>query len=866
MACSTMGSGHSRGKLEINPRGSKRPDDGGPGSTASSDYVEDYVCNESDLQENEMKAFDMPDDSGKVLVIKQKGKITAIGSKCTHYGAPLVKGVLGDGHVRCPWHGACFNVTTGDIEDFPGLDSLPCFDVSVEDGRVKVKAHKDALKSSKTVKAMTSPCGKDSRTFVVIGAGAAGACAVETLRQEGFSGKIIMVTSEQALPYDRIKLSKMLDADITKLQLRQESFYKDHGIEILTGKVVSSVKTTEKKVCLEDGSEINYSRLLVASGSQANAASQPGSDLKNIFSLRTISDANTIFHALHKESNVVIVGASFIGMEAAAYCVPKVKSVTVVGRGTVPFQPILGEEVGARIKQLFDEKGVKFCLGLDVSSFEGDESVNGVKLSNDQVLPADIVILGIGAHPSTSFLQDSGIDMNRGAIVVNKFMESSIPDVFVAGDAAYAPVFASNDRPASIGHWQLAHYHGRIAARNMLGKQTELKSVPFFWTMLFGVGVRYAGFGAGFDDIVITGDLAAMSFIAHYCVGNEVVAVATVGSDPAAAKFAEMLGMKKTLSKEDVKSNGTEIRGPDKILQLSEYGLLRIGSLGPGEVKWLSNNAAENLLKKGFMTSLEFEGLESSWRRLSTGCQVIDNILCGGFSTRGITELCGESGCGKTQLCLQLCLSVQYPISHGGLGGGAVFICTEDSFPAKRLKQLFDTYPRKRMSASLFQDKVPKFGDSIFIEHVADAGTMRQCVLGRLPRLLSQQTIKLIVVDSVAGVFRSCYENNEMKHRAEDMRTVGGQLLKLASQYKLCIICVNQVTASDGPERCVPALGLAWSNMVTSRIQMHRVELGGVDTRPHRSLEIIFAPDLQQTSVSYTISESGVFGIARGVV
>ncbi|XP_026276794.1 apoptosis-inducing factor 3 isoform X3 [Frankliniella occidentalis] len=558
MASSTMGSGHSRGKLEINPRRTKKPDnDGSNGGTTPSDYVEDYVCNESDLQENEMKAFDMPDDSGKVLVIKQKGKITAIGSKCTHYGAPLIKGVLGDGHVRCPWHGACFNVTTGDIEDFPGLDSLPCFDVSVEDGRVKVKAHKDALKSSKIVKAMTSPCGKDSRTFVVIGGGAAGACAVETLRQEGFSGKIIMITSELALPYDRIKLSKMLDANIAKLQLREESFYKDHGIEVHTGKIVSSVNTTDKKVCLDDGSEISYSRLLVASGSRANTANQPGSELGNIFSLRTIADANSIFKVLNKESDVVIVGASFIGMEAAAYCVGKVKSVTVVGRGSVPFEPILGQEVGARIKQLFDEKGVKFCLGLDVSSFEGEDSVSRVKLSDGQVLPANVVILGIGAQPSTSFLLDSGIEMQRGAIVVNKFMESSISDVFVAGDAAYAPVFAANDRAASIGHWQLAHYHGRIAALNMVGKQTELKSVPFFWTMLFGTSVRYSGYGAGFDDIIITGDLAALSFIAHYCVGNEVVAVATVGSDPAAAKFAELLGLKKSLSKDDVKTNGS---------------------------------------------------------------------------------------------------------------------------------------------------------------------------------------------------------------------------------------------------------------------------------------------------------------------
>ncbi|KAE8747554.1 hypothetical protein FOCC_FOCC005715 [Frankliniella occidentalis] len=306
-----------------------------------------------------------------------------------------------------------------------------------------------------------------------------------------------------------------------------------------------------------------------------------------------------------------------------------------------------------------------------------------------------------------------------------------------------------------------------------------------------------------------------------------------------------------------------EIKGPDAILQLSDYGLLRVGSLGPVEINWLSNNAAASLLKPGFITALEFEKQEDNWRRVSTGCHVIDKVLGGGFPVRGITELSGESSCGKTQLCLQLCLSVQYPISQGGLDAGAVYICTEDSFPAKRLQQLFTTYPQQRMSPSHIKEDLPKFGDNIFIEHVADAAGMRQCVLGRLPKLLSHHSVKLIVVDSIAGVFRSCYENNEMKHRAEDMRTVGGQLHKMASQYKLCVICVNQVTASDGPQRSVPALGLAWSNLVTSRIQMHRSEPDGADSASQRSLEIIFAPDLQPTSVSYTISEAGVFGLAK---
>lgn len=306
---------------------------------------------------------------------------------------------------------------------------------------------------------------------------------------------------------------------------------------------------------------------------------------------------------------------------------------------------------------------------------------------------------------------------------------------------------------------------------------------------------------------------------------------------------------------EDLKK--ADIRGSDAVLQVSEYGLLRIGSFSSAEAESLSNTAATSVLSSGFTNALELENLADKWRRLSTGCHILDHAVGGGFPVRGITEVAGESGCGKTQLCLQLCLSVQYPLSEGGLNSGAVYICTEDSFPARRLQQLFYTYSKKRGA----HDNFIKFGDSIFIEHIADAEGMRQCVLGRLPKLLATQKVGLIVIDSIAGIFRSSYENNEIRNRAEDMRVVGGQLHKLASQFSVCVLCVNQVTASDGLERCVPALGLAWSNLVTTRIQLHRLEPNGIDAEPSRSLQVVFAPDLPEASVPYTITQAGVFGL-----
>lgn len=173
----------------------------------SADYVEKIVCNAADLQDNEMKQFAIDDDS-KVLLVKQNGQFSAIGTKCSHYGALLSTGALGDGRVRCPWHGACFNTRTGDIEDFPGLDSIPCYDVKVlAQGEVRVRAKRSDLLANKRIADMVRRDPNDTRCIVVVGGGPSGGVCVETLRQQGFTGRIVLVCKEDYLPYDRVKVS-----------------------------------------------------------------------------------------------------------------------------------------------------------------------------------------------------------------------------------------------------------------------------------------------------------------------------------------------------------------------------------------------------------------------------------------------------------------------------------------------------------------------------------------------------------------------------------------------------------------------------------------------------------------------------------
>lgn len=281
-------------------------------------YIERDACNESELGDNEMKEIDMGDDK-KILLIKQNGKFTAIGAKCTHYGANLAQGALGDGRVRCIWHGACFNIETGDIEDFPGVDSLPCFQVKVEHGIVKVRAKKSDLENEKRTKRMPINAIKSDEIFVLIGGGPSSQMCAETLRQNGFTGRIVMICKEPVLPYHRVTCSKFFDVKIEEIQLRTQDFYDENRIEVNLGVEATSLDTTLKKVSLSSGNTLEYERLFIATGSRARKPKIPGSELKNIFTLRSIDDGHQIDSKLKPSSHVVILGTSFIGLEAATF-------------------------------------------------------------------------------------------------------------------------------------------------------------------------------------------------------------------------------------------------------------------------------------------------------------------------------------------------------------------------------------------------------------------------------------------------------------------------------------------------------------------------------------------------------------------
>uniref|UniRef100_A0A672FEW2 Apoptosis inducing factor mitochondria associated 3 n=1 Tax=Salarias fasciatus TaxID=181472 RepID=A0A672FEW2_SALFA len=469
------------------------------------DYVEASVCHVKDLENGQMREVDL--GSGRALLIKEHGEFSAMGHKCPHYGAPLVKGVLSKGHVRCPWHGACFNIATGEIEDFPGQ------------------------------------CVQSS----------AGLVCAETLRQEGFTDRIVMCTMDRHPPYDRPKLSKSLDSTAEQLRLRSVEFLQDHDIELLTEKEVVAIDVKTRSVTFDDGLRMEYRKLFIATGSKPKPMNYKGKDVRNVFHLRTPEDANSIAR-LANNKNAVIVGTSFVGMEVAAALTDKAHSVSVIGIESVTFKKALGEKVGKAIMKLFEANRVKFYMLNEVSEMIGHHGqLKEVVLKSGKVLRADVCVIGAGSVPATGFLKQSGIHLDsKGFITVNKTMQTNVDGVFAGGDVVMFPFPPRNNKKVNIPHWQMAHVHGRVAALSMMGRASEIKTVPYFWSAMFGKTIRYAGYGDGFDDVIIQGDLDELRFVAFYTRSEEVVAVASMNYDPIVSRVAEVLGSGKTIKKRDV--------------------------------------------------------------------------------------------------------------------------------------------------------------------------------------------------------------------------------------------------------------------------------------------------------------------------
>lgn len=421
---------------------------------------------------------------------------------------------------------------------------------------MKVRAKKSELQSNKRSHMMAKRDLKDERVFVIIGGGPSGAICAESLRAKAeFGGRIILISNESSLPYDRPKLSKVMDAKPEAVHLRSQQFYDDNHIEVMNGNSVTSLDSQSKEVSLDNGKKVKFDKIYIATGSTARKVAMPGADFKNVFVLRSITDANQINAQLNESAHVVILGVSFIGMEAAAFCVKKAAKVTVIGRDKFPLRAF-GNEIGERIMKFFVEQKVEFLMMNGVKECVGnaDGSIESVVLNDGSKLKADVLIMGTGTSLNTDFLKGSGVMINKnGSIDTDEYLQSNIPDVFVGGDIANSPIYTGNRE--TIGHYGLAQLHGKVAALNMCGKQEKLKVVPYFWTMVFGRSIRYAGSGKP-KEVMIEGSLEDMKFVAYY-IGEDdkIIAISSCNRDPIVSQFAEYSTQGKSLTKKDIEKD-----------------------------------------------------------------------------------------------------------------------------------------------------------------------------------------------------------------------------------------------------------------------------------------------------------------------
>eukprot|EP01114_Cavostelium_apophysatum_P011942 TRINITY_DN2652_c1_g2_i1.p1 TRINITY_DN2652_c1_g2~~TRINITY_DN2652_c1_g2_i1.p1 ORF type:complete len:385 (-),score=84.20 TRINITY_DN2652_c1_g2_i1:122-1276(-) len=374
----------------------------------SGETIQAVVAKVSDLKDGEMKEVDVGE--GKVLLIKEHGKIFATGAKCTHYAAPLKSGALCNGRIRCPWHGACFSVATGDIEDFPGLDSIHTFPVTIQGEDVIVSAKPEQFKEWKKVRPMAKCSREDKRLFVIVGGGPAGLECAESLRIEGYTGRIVLIGKEKHLPYDRPKLSKALNVQPDKIALRSREFFAQNDIELILDTAVVDLDAATKVLKLSDGKTLQYDGAFVATGGTPRTIPAPGADFDGIFPLRIPEDGLAINDRVDGK-RVVVVGSSFIGMEMASCIAKKAKSVVVIGMENVPFERVLGEKIGTVLQRTHEKNGVSFRMRRVVKEFRGvNKKVLSVLLDNGEVLDADLCIVGAGIIPATQFLKNVKIE------------------------------------------------------------------------------------------------------------------------------------------------------------------------------------------------------------------------------------------------------------------------------------------------------------------------------------------------------------------------------------------------------------------------------------------------------------------------
>jgi NADPH-dependent 2,4-dienoyl-CoA reductase/sulfur reductase-like enzyme/nitrite reductase/ring-hydroxylating ferredoxin subunit len=471
---------------------------------------------------------DLPDGgilAGKVgdddaILARSGGAVYAVGAHCTHYHGPLAEGLITGDMVRCPWHHACFSLRTGEAVAAPAFDPIACWRVERAGDRVFVRERlPDPARRS-----VAAPLD----AIVIVGGGAAGLAAADMLRREGYAGRVTIVSADASAPYDRPNLSKDFlagNAPDDWIPLRAPEWYADRDIELVLDTRVQAIDAANRTLDLGNGRATAYGALLLATGADPVRLPVPGASDEQLHYLRTFADSRALVAKSANAKRVVVVGASFIGLEVAASLRARGIDVDVVAPERVPLERVMGADVGRLVQDIHAEHGVTFHLGATIANVNGSK----VTLSDGTTLAADLIVLGVGVRPSLTLAEKAGLALDRG-VVVNEYLETSAPGIYAAGDIARWPDPRTGLR-IRVEHWVVAERQGQAAARNILGKREPYTAVPFFWSAHYDVVINYVGHAERWDAIDIDGSLADRDCEVSYKLGGRTLAVATIGRD-----------------------------------------------------------------------------------------------------------------------------------------------------------------------------------------------------------------------------------------------------------------------------------------------------------------------------------------------
>ncbi|MCG6577378.1 pyridine nucleotide-disulfide oxidoreductase [Pseudomonas sp. AF32] len=492
-----------------------------------------HVARFADVRED--RGLEVKINDTAILLLRAGGQVRAFQGKCPHAGAPLAKGAVCHGRLICPWHKAAFRAEDGALCEPPALDSLARYHVEIRGDDVWV--------DDQPLPAEKIPPADDSRTFVIIGAGAAGTACAAALREKGFGGRIQMIDREAGAGYDRTVLSKYVLAGDMKVDetpsLRDEAYFTQQRIERIQGDV-TGLDSSARQIHLADGQALDYDAALIATGGTPRIPDLPGIDLPQVFVLRNLEHTRQIVDHARAGQRAVIIGDSFIAMEVASSLRKRELSVTVLGHHPVPFAKQLGESVGQAILARHRANGVVYHTDGQAVRIEGTGRVEAVVLNNGQRFGADLVIVGVGVRPATEPFTDLPGEKDQ-SLRVDAGMRVT-DGVWAVGDIATFPL---DGQPQRIEHWRLAQQQARIAAANMLGADEHYLDVPFFWTYHFGKRYDYLGHAEQWDEVQFKGSPEHPPFIG--LLGKNGLVAAAVACDEGRAMAALAQRMKQPL-------------------------------------------------------------------------------------------------------------------------------------------------------------------------------------------------------------------------------------------------------------------------------------------------------------------------------